>query len=454
MRRPAVSDISVLWTREFQIDLRPLVRLARERPEAVVVGLGVALRVLTYLLNRPMWLDEGSLKANVVDVPVFKFSEPLTNDQLAPLGFLVVERILASVVSSRNYVLRFLPLAAGIGALYLFRALATHLLSSRAALVALVLFALSDDLIYYSSEFKPYSLDLFFGVAITLAAVSALGRTPPTRTVACLAALTVFAPWFSFSSAFTVAGCGTVLILDAVLAGRLQAALLWVGIGVGWLANFMVSLQASRAMLSSATTMYRFWGFTFLPSGASARDLLLWATGQALEVFVNPLNLLCPGDSQLGVVLPLSLLLVGAFSMARRSIPSFLLLVTPIIPAVAATVLHYFPFHGRLILELVPALFLLIAQGTEWIDLQFPSRSHIAYRTVLIALFTYPCWDACYRSSFWRDRVFNIHGDLHRNVFIDRPATMPPPALRDQGAAVGDREESGFLSGAAAGRHG
>jgi hypothetical protein len=421
MRWPALSDVSVLWTREFRIDLRPLVRLARERPEAVIVGLGVALRVLTYLLNRPMWLDEGSLKANVVDVPIFHFSEPLTNDQLAPLGFLIIERILANLVSSRNYVLRFLPLAAGIGALYLFRALASHVLSRRTALVALVLFALSDDLIYFSSEFKPYSLDLCVGVAVTLAAACALGRTPPARSVAWLAILAAVAPWFSFSSAFTIAGCGAVLILEAVLAGRLRSALVWVGIGLGWLANFLVSLQVSRAMLSSATTMYRFWDFAFLPRGASARELILWATGQVLEVFVNPLNLLCPGSSQLGVVFPLSLLLVGAFSMARRSILRFPLLVAPILLALAATLLRYFPFHGRLILELVPALFLLIAQGTEWIALRFPSPSQIAYRTVLIALLTYPCWDACYHSTYWRDRDFNIHGDLHHNVYIDRP---------------------------------
>ncbi len=421
MRWPAVSDVSVLWTREFRIDLRPLLRLARERPEDVIVGLGVALRVLTYLLNRPMWLDEGSLRANVVDVPIFHFAEPLTNDQLAPLGFLIVERILANLVSSRNYALRFLPLAAGIGALYLFRALAAQLLSRRAALVALVLFALSDDLIYYSSEFKPYALDSWFGVAITLVASSALGRTPPSRTAAWLAVLYAVAPWFSFSSAFTMAGCGTVLILDAVRGGRPRTALLRVAIGLGWLANFLVSFQASRAMLSSATTMYRFWDFAFLPRGASARDVLSWAAIQFLEIFVNPLNLLCPGNSRFGVVLPLGLLLLGALSMARRSIRTFLLLVAPIILAVAATILRYFPFHGRLILELVPALFLLIAQATEWIALRFPGRRHIAYKTVLIALLTYPSWDACYRSTFWRDRVFNIHGDLHPNVFIDRP---------------------------------
>src|SRR5262249_13618234 len=148
-----------------------------------------------------------------------------------------------------------------------------------------------------------------------------------------IAYLALWAPWFSFASVFIIAGCGLVLILDSLLAGRLRLTLLWAVIGLGWLANFLVSYQASRAMLSPATTMYRVWDFAFWPERAASRDGLSWATGHLLELFVNPLNLLCPGKSRLGVVLPLFLLLVGALSMARRSGPNFLLLVTPIILA-------------------------------------------------------------------------------------------------------------------------
>jgi hypothetical protein len=420
MRWPALSDVSVLWRREFRIDLRPLGRLARERPEAVIVGLGVALRVITYLDNRAMWLDEASLRANVVGVPVFEFSRPLQHDQLAPLGFLIVERVLATLVSGRNYILRFLPLAAGIGALVLFRHLASRLLAPRAALVALLLFALSDDLIYYAGEFKPYSLDLFFGVAVTLATVSALGRIPSRRLILWLAVLAVTAPWFSFASIFVIAACGSFLVIDALLASRLRLAALWLGIGLSWLANVLVTYRIARGMLASATTMYRFWAFAFSPQPDDP-SWLSWAAGHLLEVFVNPLNLLCPWSSRLGVILPLPLLLIGGASLARRAGLPFVLLVSPILLAILATVLGYFPFHGRLILELVPALFLFIAEGTEWIAVRFQSPSGIAYRTVLIALLTYPCWQAVWNCPEREPREFNIHGDLHRNVFIDRP---------------------------------
>ena len=42
--------------------------------------------------------------------------------------------------------------------------------------MALVLFAVSDDLIYYSSELKPYSVDLAVGLVFNLMAIEALGK--------------------------------------------------------------------------------------------------------------------------------------------------------------------------------------------------------------------------------------------------------------------------------------
>jgi hypothetical protein len=423
MRWPKPSDVAALWRYEFRLDLRAIVRFVREHPEAVILGLGALFRVVTYLWNRAMWLDESSLRYNVVDVPILRFSEPLSGDQMAPMGFLIAERALASFVGSRNYVLRSLPLAAGIAGLFLFSRLAVRVLSRRPAIVALMLFAFSDDLIYYSSEFKPYALDLAFGLGIGLVTVESLGRAPSRRRIAWMGILLVVSPWFSFASIFVVAGCGIVLLADAREA---RSALLWIVMGLGWLANFAIAYQASRALLSPYTTMYFFWDFAFLPLGLPpTSDGLLKSAGLVLEVFANPLNLLTPGGWRVGVILPLLLLVAGGFSLARRSWRFFLLLGSPIALAMAASVTRHYPFHGRLLLELVPAVFLLIADGTEWFAHQFPSRGELAYKTLLVVLLAYPSWDAVYQCTGRRERPFNRHGDLHPNVFIDqdfRPA--------------------------------
>ena len=63
---------------------------------------------------------------------VLDFSAPLRGDQLAPIGFLILQRAIAGVLGERNYVLRFLPLAAGTAALTIFSFLAARLMTRRA----------------------------------------------------------------------------------------------------------------------------------------------------------------------------------------------------------------------------------------------------------------------------------------------------------------------------------
>jgi uncharacterized membrane protein len=428
MRWLSMIAESKFWTREFQLDLKPVGRFLRERPEDVILGIGVVLRVIVYLSNRSMWLDELSLKGNIVDKAVFDFSENLTNDQLAPFGFLIVQRALVRLLGDSNFVMRLVPMIAGILSLFLFAILARRVLPRRAAMVALVLFAFSDDLIYYSSEMKPYAVDLAVGLAITLATLAALGSPASARSASLLAATAALAPWWSFSSAFVVAGCGAVLILESVISGRYRTASIWAMLGLGWLAIFYASFVSSRALLGPYTTMYRFWDFAFIPNHSTlgvdhameiVRADVVKAAGILLEIFVNPLYLVAPAWPKFGVILPLVLLQIGELAMARRSWAIYLLLVLPIAMALVAAGYQKYPIHGRLMLELVPALLLLIAEGTEWLARRDRTRSSLLYKAVLIGILAFPCLAGFYHATERRLRNFNPHGDLHNNLFIE-----------------------------------
>jgi hypothetical protein len=419
MRWLSMSADSSIWSRRIEIDWEPLRRLIRERPESVVIGIGVFLRVVVYLTNRSMWLDEMSLKNNLVDKPILDFSQQLTGDQLAPFGFLIVQRAMVRLVGSSNFALRLVPLAMGIAALFLFAGLARRILSRQGALVALVLFAFSDDLIYYSSEMKPYSVDLAVGLAISLVAFDALARPVTIRTVEVLAAAAALAPWCSFASAFIVAGCGATLFLDGLVSGRIRASLIWLILGIGWVANLVVSYLASQTLLSPYTSMYRFWDFAFLPIPPLDQAHLVKAGRILLEIFVNPLNLVALPWTRVGIIAPLLLLSIGALAIAHRSWRTFLLLVLPLVLAMVASGMKRYPLHGRLILELVPAFFLWVAEGTEWIGRMDPTPPRLLYKAVLVLLLAYPCLSTFSEVTGVRPRHFNSHGDLHRNVFID-----------------------------------
>jgi predicted membrane-bound mannosyltransferase len=184
-----------IFSRRIDDEFARAWRWARRRPVLLFVSLGVICRVVVYLQNRGFWMDESSLWGNVAGTPAFDFSEPLKGHQLAPHLFLVAERAIVFLLGRSRYVARSVPLLGGILALLLFPRLVRHTSSPRAGLVALFLFAFSDDLIYYSSEFKPYSLDLAIGLLASVAALDALA-SPLTKTrVGALLLAALLAPW-------------------------------------------------------------------------------------------------------------------------------------------------------------------------------------------------------------------------------------------------------------------
>jgi hypothetical protein len=399
-----------------------------------IVGVGVLLRLVVYFQNHLFCLDEGSLWGNIDGVAILDFSRPLSSDQLAPIGFLIAERAIVSVLGQTRLVGRLLPLAGGLAALFLFLPLARRIVPGRGALVALTLFALSDDLIFYSSEMKPYSLDLAIGLALGLGTMHVVGR-PALRWAAFWMALGAIAsPWWSFPAAFIVAGCGLALVLTSLNAGRLRDTLFWCAIGAGWLVSLLVAYRASRALLSPYTTMYRFWNFAFLPVWPlpMSFERTTKSVEILLDVFVNPLNLIEP--LWFGVFFPLMLLLIGGCALARRSWPAWIVLVVPIMLAMLASSIRFYPFHGRVILALVPAFYLLIALGTERLSTASVGFGGLGYKMLLVLVLGYPCFSGVYQAMFQPVRKISRHGDLRRTLFIqydDRPPLRPVgPAAR------------------------
>src|SRR5271169_6850495 len=60
----------------------------------ILVAAGVLLRILEYSDNRPLYSDEEDLKKNLVGLAFYDFHTPLVKWQLAPPGFLAVERLM------------------------------------------------------------------------------------------------------------------------------------------------------------------------------------------------------------------------------------------------------------------------------------------------------------------------------------------------------------------------
>jgi hypothetical protein len=424
MRRNSTVESGFL-SRSIDGDLSRAWGWVKDHAGLLIVGLGVCLRLNVYARNPELWFDELSLWGNIAGVPIHEFSKELSQDQLAPFGFIILERILVSLFGAFKPIGRLLPLLSGLAALALFLRLALKVLPRGAALIALLLFALSDDQICYSSELKQYSLDVAIAIAITLATLNAIDRPIRARTAWGMALLAMPSPWFSFPAAFIVGGCGLALILSSLRARRLRDAAIWCALGIAWGLSFVVAYKFSLAILSSHTSMYKFWNFAFLPIWPLPLSVLRTyeTVGILLEVFVNPLNMVHPHVA--GVLLPLMVLFLGAAALARRSWPAFVVLVVPIVLAMIASALRRYPFHGRLILELAPAFYLMIGLGAARVCDRFAGLGRLGSSIFLVALLGYPCFDGVHRAVLRVPRVHNGHGDLHKNQFLQYDYNLP-----------------------------
>ena len=153
-------------------------RRGREVLTWAAVAIGVALRLLEYAGNRPLYMDERSLLEEPGEASGLRFPHDVDGISTGAAGLpgagaarcvrLPGDDVMAA---------RFFPLACGVASMFLFRAAARRFLLPDAVPIAVGLFALSDWLIYYSAEIKQYSCDLALAlVALLLAAGPARGR--------------------------------------------------------------------------------------------------------------------------------------------------------------------------------------------------------------------------------------------------------------------------------------
>jgi hypothetical protein len=86
----------------------------------ILISIGIVLRLIQYMINRSLWLDESFLALNIINRSFEQLFMPLDYGQVAPVGFLMVERLNVQLFGNNEYSLRLLPLIAGICSLFLF----------------------------------------------------------------------------------------------------------------------------------------------------------------------------------------------------------------------------------------------------------------------------------------------------------------------------------------------
>ncbi|MFN8582484.1 MAG: glycosyltransferase family 39 protein [Gemmatimonadaceae bacterium] len=176
------------------------------------LGLGVLLRVAAYVHNRALWADEALYAREIV-------TETIDHTVVAnmPPLFKLATQLATRTFGTSECALRLFPLLCGLAALALFAVLTAQYLEPRARAIALLLFATSDRLIYFSSELKAYSTDVACALLLTIVGTRALQGPLTTGRAIAFGALGGVLIWCSLPAVFVLAGIGTVIIVSAYL---------------------------------------------------------------------------------------------------------------------------------------------------------------------------------------------------------------------------------------------
>ena len=341
---------------------------ARRRRLLLFVALlvGALLRLLQYAANRALWLDEALVTLNVLwRSPVDLVTRPLDLGQSAPAGYLLLQKGVTAVLGTGEYALRLVPLLAGLAALAWFPRVARRYVTHPALPLAVALFALAPFLVYYSSESKPYALDVLVSLAVLACAAAVHHRATP-RALAVLGAVGVGSVWLSQPAVFMLAGTGVVLGVDALQRRERRRVAGLLAVGAAWAASFAGAYALSRNAVADPEYMWAFWRAGF-PDGPA------WLPRALLRLFREPLGVFGEDPTPLSGVQTwagAAAFAYGAWWMARRRRTRLALLLAPGAMALAAAALRLYPFSadytsaGRVLLFLLPSLVLVVAEGT------------------------------------------------------------------------------------------
>jgi hypothetical protein len=418
--------------RETRDDARPggdvlPARLATSGTWAwILVAVGVFLRVLEYSDDRRLYFDETDLKENLVGFAFYDFQTPLSARQLAPPGFLAVERLMILLPLPFPPAARLVPFVCSIASMFLMRSVARRYVAAAAVPIAVGLFAMTDWILYYSVEIKQYSSD----VALTLTALLLAARALPSReepsvatspyAVAILTAFGAIGVWFSHPLALVLAGVGLNLILKSASERHWARTLVLAAMSLAWASSFAACYRVSRNLISDDAFLQSWWAFAYLPFPPRSLAQVKQIFWQSINLFNCPSGIVTPLGILPSAFIGLGLFLLGAWSLGRRWKGGLILLASPILLALAASMAHRYPFHGRLLLFLIPSVYLLVGEGAA----ALARRGHGILTFALAAfLLAQPVYDVLwYRLVQKRHHgEYDSHGDLHPDVldFLD-----------------------------------
>jgi len=327
---------------------------------SAVLCFGILLRIWQYLANRSLWLDEAMVALNIIDRPYAMLLQPLDYNQAAPLGFLLAEKVFVEVFGTSEFALRLLPLLFGIASLVMFWEMVRNYLDKRVWAVAILLFAVSDALLYYSSEVKQYSGDVAAAVFLYVVSLRLESKRLTGFRILVYGCLGGVAVWLSHPAVFIMAGLGSLLLITSVREKDWARLFRLLIVFLFWVTSFAVLYFLSLEKVAGNEFLLRIWDQSFAPLPPTSLADFGWYGTTFIEFSKNPLGQPLPAIASI-------ILALGCVHMFLGKRGKFFQLISPLPFLLIASALHKYPVTGRFLLFLLPTAFIFITAGFDLI---------------------------------------------------------------------------------------
>ncbi len=357
----------------------------------VILFAGFVIILRDYIGNRSFWIDEAMLGLNM-SRSFRELLSPLDYGQMSPILFLYASRALTLFLGIKDYVLRIIPLLAGLGSLYVFYLLSKKIINKTAAIIALLLFILSESIIYYSTEFKQYSLEAFFAILFFYLFIFITEKGLNLKRSILIGLLGGIAVWFSYSAIFVVASFAIVSLYYFIRRKNIKSIISTLVIGSVWLASTLTEyFFYFRRENPVIDYMSDVWGWTYMPFPPKSLDDFLWLPVYIKKLFIfsyinvdNPITKVLPVFKEIIAIMLIVFFLIGIVYLIykKKGHLSFFVLIVMLI-AIIGSALRVYPFYDRAVLYLTPLVLLFSAIGI-WLAIKYLNKIHKSISILLL----------------------------------------------------------------------
>jgi len=324
-----------------------------------LIVLGITIRLHHFIMNRSIWLDEAMLSNNIINRSYIQLLQPLDDRQIAPIGFLMVQKFFISTFGVSEYSLRAFPTFAGILSIILFYFLLKKIGGEKLACTGLLFFIFGKLLIYHSTEAKQYYMDVFVFMLSFYFLYFKTTDFNSIKAVICRGFIGAILIWFSHCAVFFLFSIGLVLALEIFLYRKSSFIKGFIIMIVLWLVSFFInyyfflSNHSSQSIQESA-----FMIAGNLPPEGSLFSKLAWLVPFLKLSVTYPLNI----DT---LNLLLILMSIGCWFVIVTKEYRFLALILPFLIHIILSFLNIYPFGGRFNLYIAITVIIFISLGLK-----------------------------------------------------------------------------------------